>query len=273
MKYKLIDAAVERLMNSPKRKTADSDKAWIGCDLDGTLAKYDGWKGWDHIGDPIPNMVKRIKEYISKGIKVKIWTARASQVSRSRSNITFQQMEKVIQDWTEKHLGIRLEVVTEKDCYMMAAIDDSIMQVEPNTGNIIGSEILIDVDTDADYEHPIKDYIFSDIDGVLEWNSVDIDGCCIEDFNSGLLKGGFTRVSNLDCPGTQYAIQAENETNVVRFYINTRSGHLKHEKDTVWCVIDVAVAAGSNRLAFKMDNLSFRSLGKWMADRTITKPN
>jgi hypothetical protein len=30
-----------------------STGGWIGVDLDGTLAHYDGWKGIDHIGEPI----------------------------------------------------------------------------------------------------------------------------------------------------------------------------------------------------------------------------
>ena len=29
-------------------------KRMIGVDLDGTLAKYDGWKGHNVIGEPIP---------------------------------------------------------------------------------------------------------------------------------------------------------------------------------------------------------------------------
>lgn len=35
-------------------------KGWIGVDLDGTLAHYEGWKGVEHIGEPIPAMVERI---------------------------------------------------------------------------------------------------------------------------------------------------------------------------------------------------------------------
>ena len=34
---------------------------WIGVDLDGTLAIYTGWKGCDHVGEPIPPMVERVK--------------------------------------------------------------------------------------------------------------------------------------------------------------------------------------------------------------------
>ena len=33
---------------------------WIGVDLDGTLAA-DPWQGFEHIGKPIPNMMKRVK--------------------------------------------------------------------------------------------------------------------------------------------------------------------------------------------------------------------
>lgn len=34
-------------------------KGWIGVDLDGTLAEYDGWKGPDEIGAPVEPMVER----------------------------------------------------------------------------------------------------------------------------------------------------------------------------------------------------------------------
>ena len=37
---------------------------WIGVDLDGTLAEWDGWKGHEHIGPPIPAMLERVKRWI-----------------------------------------------------------------------------------------------------------------------------------------------------------------------------------------------------------------
>ena len=33
---------------------------WIGVDLDGTLAEAVPWQGFEHIGKPVPNMVKRL---------------------------------------------------------------------------------------------------------------------------------------------------------------------------------------------------------------------
>lgn len=58
------------------RKENEMNEGWIGIDLDGTLAEYDGWKGVEHIGKPIPSMVKRVKEWISEGKDVRIFTAR-----------------------------------------------------------------------------------------------------------------------------------------------------------------------------------------------------
>jgi len=53
-----------------------SSGGWIGIDLDATLAHYEGWKGVDHIGDPVPAMLERVKRWIEEGQRVKIMTAR-----------------------------------------------------------------------------------------------------------------------------------------------------------------------------------------------------
>ena len=54
-------------------------RQWIGVDLDGTLAEADAWQGFEHIGKPVPNMVKRVKIWIEMGYRVKIVTARAER--------------------------------------------------------------------------------------------------------------------------------------------------------------------------------------------------
>ena len=111
---------------------------WVGVDLDGTLANYTEFKGWDQIGEPVPAMVSFVKKLLAMGITVKVLTARASVESRALNNLTFEQVEKVIQDWTEKHIGVRLPVVTEKGCAMICLFDDSAIQIEKNTGNVVG---------------------------------------------------------------------------------------------------------------------------------------
>lgn len=53
-----------------------SQTGWIGVDLDGTLAHYDGGVGVDHIGPPVPAMLTRVKQWLAEGRAVKIFTAR-----------------------------------------------------------------------------------------------------------------------------------------------------------------------------------------------------
>ncbi len=99
---------------------------WIGVDLDGTLAFYDGWRGVDHVGEPVPAMVEKIMTHIAAGNKVKIMTARCCE----RGDTVI----KPIQDWCEKHLGVVLEITCIKNSSMIALYDDRARQVIPNTG-------------------------------------------------------------------------------------------------------------------------------------------
>jgi hypothetical protein len=52
-------------------------KRTVCVDLDGVLAKYDGWKGVDHIGDPIPGAVEFTKA-LSELCDVVIFTTRCN---------------------------------------------------------------------------------------------------------------------------------------------------------------------------------------------------
>jgi len=104
-------------------------KSWIGVDLDGTLAHYDHWRGADHIGKPVKLMVRRVQAMIAKGYTVKIFTARAHNANHEEI--------KFIEDWTEEHLGHRLEITCIKDPGMIQLYDDRAVQVMPNTGKIV----------------------------------------------------------------------------------------------------------------------------------------
>lgn len=104
-----------------------SASGWIGVDLDGTLAKYNGWNNGE-IGEPVPLMVKRVRGWIVEGVIVKIFTARVS-IEEDRDLV----VEK-IQDWTQKHIGERLEVTNQKDYSMVELWDDRAIQVIPNKG-------------------------------------------------------------------------------------------------------------------------------------------
>ncbi len=104
---------------------------WIGVDLDGTLAHYDEWRGMQHIGDPIPVMVERVREWIIAGCEVKIVTARAADPVG----------ESVVRDWCFEHVGQALEVTDRKDWNMIELWDDRCVQVEKNTGRRMDGEL------------------------------------------------------------------------------------------------------------------------------------
>jgi hypothetical protein len=107
-------------------------QGWIGVDLDGTLAHYEGWQGADKIGEPIPLMVQRVKAWLEQGKIVKIVTARVS-VENNGGFSKFQVIS-IIHDWCQKHIGQRLPITHEKDFSMIELWDDRCVQVIPNTG-------------------------------------------------------------------------------------------------------------------------------------------
>lgn len=97
---------------------------WIGVDLDGTLAVYTGWRGPDHIGDPVPDMLARVKGWLQRGVEVRIFTARAS----------VPEQVPPIKAWLLKHGIGDLEITNVKDFGMVELWDDRCVRVMPNTG-------------------------------------------------------------------------------------------------------------------------------------------
>jgi len=104
---------------------------WIGVDLDGTLARYDGWKGVEHIGEPVPAMLARVKRWLAEGKDVRIFTAR---VAGHRQGLAAEETRRYIDEWCLKHLGQTLPVTNIKDFGMIELWDDRAVQVRMNTG-------------------------------------------------------------------------------------------------------------------------------------------
>jgi hypothetical protein len=113
-----------------------SRSGWIGVDLDGTIAQYEGWKGVAHIGEPIPAMVARVRDYLAQGREVRIFTARMSSPDPDER----KAVAAAIAAWTAKHVGKALPATCIKDYAMITLYDDRCKQVEPNTGRVIGEE-------------------------------------------------------------------------------------------------------------------------------------
>jgi hypothetical protein len=122
MKMKLTSNIFNDLGTCP-----EDDRWWIGVDLDGTLAHYEGWVSSGHIGEPIPEMMDRVKEWIAWGYRVKIFTARCR----------IKEQEAPIVAWLEKHGIGGLEITNVKDHKMVELWDDRCVQVVKNTGQTV----------------------------------------------------------------------------------------------------------------------------------------
>lgn len=97
---------------------------WVGVDLDGTLAKYDGWQGKNHIGVPIESMLKVVKEMIEEGVEVKIFTARCYDL----------EAIPYIESWCLANIGKILPITNIKDYDMICLYDDRAIPVKFNEG-------------------------------------------------------------------------------------------------------------------------------------------
>lgn len=128
---------------------------WIGVDLDGTLALYNGWVGPTHIGEPIEPMVDLVKRALVQGQEVRIFTARCWPVLIARPgekvfphlHVEGLEMERRLQEavaaihhiqlWCKEHIGQELTITCVKDYGMHALYDDRAWHVVPNTGKVV----------------------------------------------------------------------------------------------------------------------------------------
>ncbi|OQS30401.1 hypothetical protein [Chromobacterium violaceum] len=101
---------------------------WIGVDLDGTLAQYHGAMG-EIIGEPIKPMLTRVREWLSVGREVRIFTARAGDPTQLP----------LITAWLLQHGLPPLEITNIKDFDMIALYDDKAFRVKRNVGYICGT--------------------------------------------------------------------------------------------------------------------------------------
>lgn len=115
-----------------------ADHGWIGVDLDGTLAHYDGWKGPMHIGEPVPAMLARVLTWLTDGLDVRIFTARVSSDGTPVRDADARIAHFAIKQWCAQHLGRELPITNVKDFRMVELWDDRAVQVRANTGEPVG---------------------------------------------------------------------------------------------------------------------------------------
>jgi hypothetical protein len=110
-----------------------SDETYA-VDLDGTLAEYGGWKNDRSVGKPIPAMMDRVKKWMSEGINIVIFTARADDPENIPAII----------EWLKDQGLSELEISNIKTPEMSRFYDDRAVQVEKNTGKLLSKEESIE---------------------------------------------------------------------------------------------------------------------------------
>lgn len=116
---------------------AHDKSRWIGVDFDGTLAYEPGEGRTDpySLGEPIPVMVNRVKDWLAKGFKVKLMTARMCEYSYTTKKVRdVTKMKSALEQWCIKHLGVVLECTNQKDGAMEVLWDDRAVRVIKDKG-------------------------------------------------------------------------------------------------------------------------------------------
>ena len=96
-----LPSAKKKLKKPGEKKPEPDRRKTICVDLDGVLAKYDGFKGVDNFGDPIPgarDFVDKLNEYF----EVIIYTARFSN-ERIETTDDVYRLKNLIGEWLDKH--------------------------------------------------------------------------------------------------------------------------------------------------------------------------
>lgn len=156
MKKKGKQSAVAVGSQKPKPKTkkkrtiATGTRPRVCLDLDGVLARYDGWHGFDHIGDPLPG-AKEFADEINEVADIVIFSSRCSQDSGGEYEptvLTPGQLRIKIVEWLERH------EIPYADVYMglgkprvAAFIDDRAVACSPQTDKTAYSNAVASVRT------------------------------------------------------------------------------------------------------------------------------
>jgi hypothetical protein len=114
-----------------------SQTPWVGVDFDGTLATWDcPWiEDPSATGDPIPEMVDRVKQWLRDGIDVRIFTARCDRYHPT-GMLTEAQVKQPIEAWCLRVFGRVLPITNQKDYWCRAIYDDRAYHVVRDTGEL-----------------------------------------------------------------------------------------------------------------------------------------
>lgn len=119
-----------------KKKATGGMRPRVCLDLDGVLARYEGWRGYDHIGDPLPGALEFAGE-LAEIADIVIFTSRCSQDSGGEYEPTVLstgQLRIKIIEWLERHKFPYADVYVGLGKPRVAAfIDDRAVPCSPQT--------------------------------------------------------------------------------------------------------------------------------------------
>jgi hypothetical protein len=108
----------------------------IALDFDGTLAYYDKWDGqFNNVGPAIPRMVANVKNWLAKGYKITIFTARLSH-----SHEETEASVKAIKQFLKDNGLPEFDITAVKMHYFTHFVDDKAYHVAKNSGIVEGME-------------------------------------------------------------------------------------------------------------------------------------
>jgi len=120
-------------------------KKSICVDLDGVLARYDGWKGIEHIGDPIPGAREFMKS-LASSFRVVVYSTRCKVFSEGvpgpdgtpepcRDDVS--RLVAIVKTWLDKHGFAYNEVYADQGKpFAIAYVDDRAAVCEPQKSEV-----------------------------------------------------------------------------------------------------------------------------------------
>ena len=145
----------EKQQHMPVKRTAKKkatsggrNRPRVCLDLDGVLAKYEGWKGFDHIGEPLLG-AREFAESINEVADIIIFSARCSQDQGGEYEptvLTAGQLRIKIVEWLETNEIPYADVYMGQGKPRVAAfIDDRAVPCSPQTETTAYNEALASV--------------------------------------------------------------------------------------------------------------------------------
>lgn len=113
---------------TPKEHITLAVSGWMGVELDGVLAHYERGQSLGAIGEPINKMRMRVLQWLTIGMDVRLFTARAADPKQIP----------VIKAWLKEHRLDAMRITCQKDFSMSQFWDDNSVHVITNTGDISG---------------------------------------------------------------------------------------------------------------------------------------